>query len=202
MLMRLHKAVESFVPPPGEPRSGAAGELGTPELGEAARRHSAGLMRVNHAGEIAAQALYRGQAAVARDPKIRQQLLDAAGEEQTHLQWCEQRLAELGERPSRLDPLWYAGSYAIGAVAGLAGDKWSLGFVEETEKQVAEHLRSHLDKLPEGDTKSRAIVAEMKQDEERHGRQAAEAGAQALPRPVRDLMRAAAKIMTRSAYWI
>lgn len=202
LLMRLHKAVESFAPPPGESRASPAGEPGTTDLDETARRHSAGLMRVNHAGEIAAQALYRGQAAVARNPKIRQQLLDAADEEQAHLQWCQQRLAELGERPSKLDPLWYAGSYAIGAVAGLAGDKWSLGFVEETEKQVAEHLGRHLDKLPQKDLKSRAIVEEMKQDEERHGREAAQAGAQALPKPVQELMRAAAKIMTRSAYWI
>lgn len=202
LLMRLHKRMQAFAPPASvETGVDALPEPQSPELNEAARRHSAGLMRVNHAGEVAAQALYRGQAAVARDPKIKQQLLDAADEEQAHLQWCQQRLAELGEIPSKLDPLWYAGSYAIGAVAGLAGDRWSLGFVEETEKQVAEHLDSHLEELPEEDAKSRAIVEKMKNDEERHGREAAQAGAQALPRPVQELMRAAAKIMTRSAYW-
>ncbi len=203
LLIRLHKRVEAFAPPAaGETVSNPARGIESPTLDETARRHSAGLMRVNHAGEIAAQALYRGQASAARDPRIKQQLLDTAEEEQVHLQWCRQRLTELGESPSKLDLLWYAGSYALGALAGLAGDSWSLGFIVETEKQVAEHLRSHLEKLPEADAKSRAIVEAMKNDEERHGRQAAESGAQALPRPVQDLMRAAAKIMTRSAYWI
>lgn len=203
LLIRLHKRVEAFAPQVASATTPSPVQgVESPTLDEAARRHSAGLMRVNHAGEVAAQALYRGQASVARDPKIKQQLLAAAEEEQAHLQWCQQRLAELGDGPSKLDPLWYAGSYAIGSLAGLAGDKWSLGFIVETEKQVAEHLGSHLEKLPEEDSRSRAIVAEMKQDEERHGREAAQAGAQALPWPVQDLMRAAAKIMTRSAYWI
>ncbi|MGH8442057.1 MAG: 2-polyprenyl-3-methyl-6-methoxy-1,4-benzoquinone monooxygenase, partial [Nevskiaceae bacterium] len=129
-------------------------------------------------------------------------MLAAAAEERSHLAWCEDRLDELGEGPSRLDPLWYAGSFAIGALAGLAGDRWSLGFVEETEKQVSEHLRGHLDKLPEEDTRSRVIVDAMRADEERHGREAVAAGAKPLPKAVQELMRGVARVMTRSAYWI
>lgn len=203
LLMRVHRAVTTVAPPetPAQ-RPNPAAALDEPELDEAGRRHAAGLMRVNHAGEIAAQALYLGQAATARTPDVREHMLKAAGEERDHLVWCEERLRELGEGPSKLDPLWYAGSFAIGAVAGLAGDRWSLGFVEETEKQVSEHLGGHLEKLPEEDAKSRAIVAEMQRDEDRHGRDAAEAGARELPRPVQELMRAVARVMTRSAYWI
>ena len=201
LLMRLHGALTGAAQVSGSrPTPGAAETV--PELDPAARRHAAGLMRVNHAGEVAAQALYRGHALVARDSAVREHMLTAAEEERDHLVWCEERLKELGEGPSKLDPLWYAGSFAIGALAGLAGDRWSLGFVEETEKQVSEHLRSHLDKLPEEDTRSRAIVEEMRRDEERHGRDAVEAGARPLPRPVQELMRGVARIMTRSAYWI
>ena len=203
LVMRLHKAVQAFVPPaPADARPNPAGDMPNPALDVSAQRHAAGLMRVNHAGEVAAQALYRGQASTARDPQVREHLLAAAAEEQAHLQWCEERLIELHDGPSKLDPLWYAGSYAIGALAGLAGDRWSLGFVEETEKQVSEHLQTHLEKLPEQDAKSRAIVEAMQQDEERHGREAADAGARALPKPVQELMRGVAKLMTRSAYWI
>ncbi|MEK6807167.1 MAG: 2-polyprenyl-3-methyl-6-methoxy-1,4-benzoquinone monooxygenase [Pseudomonadota bacterium] len=171
-------------------------------LDESERRHAAGLMRVNHAGEVAAQGLYQGQALTARDPQVRDHLLKAAEEEQAHLRWCEERLSELGEKPSRLQPLWHAGSLAMGALAGLAGDKWSLGFVEETEKQVAEHLDGHLQKLPESDARSREIVERMKADEERHGQEAADAGAKTLPLPVRALMRRVARVMTKTAYWI
>lgn len=203
VLIRLHGALGSYAAPsPAAKRDNPADGTPEPELDAAGRKHAAGLMRVNHAGEVAAQALYRGQAATAQNPALRQHLLDAAAEEQAHLGWCRQRLSELGESPSRLDPLWYAGSYAIGALAGLAGDKFSLGFVEETEKQVAEHLGGHLDRLPADDRRSRAIVAAMKRDEERHGREAAEAGAAELPAPVRGLMRAVASVMTRSAYWL
>ena len=203
-LLRLHKIVEAASPPApaAAPASNPAGAVADSVSDDKDRRHAAGLMRVNHAGEVAAQALYRGQALTARRSETRQHLLAAADEEQAHLQWCEDRLKELGEMPSKLDPLWYAGSFAIGAIAGLAGDKWSLGFVEETEKQVSEHLRGHLDKLPEGDARSRAIVEAMKKDEERHGRAASDRGAKALPKPVRDAMRAVARIMTRTAYWI
>lgn len=174
----------------------------TPDLESAEdRRHAAGLMRVNHAGEIAAQGLYRGQALTAKTPAIRQHMLEAAAEEEDHLRWCEQRLAELDEAPSRLGPLWYAGSYAMGAAAGLAGDAWSLGFVGETEQQVGAHLESHLQHLPEGDHRSRRIVKAMRDDETRHGAEAMAAGGRPLPEPVRKLMRQVAGIMTRSAYW-
>jgi ubiquinone biosynthesis monooxygenase Coq7 len=164
------------------------------------QRQAAGMMRVNHAGEVAAQALYRGQARVARDSSTKTQLLVAAEEEQAHLDWCAARLEELHSKPSALSPLWFAGAYTIGAAAGLAGDRWSLGFVAETEKQVAEHLQGHLQTLPAQDQRSRDIVQQMQTDEIRHGEQAREAGGRELPRPIRDLMRTAAKLMTRTAY--
>lgn len=166
----------------------------------AARRHAAALMRVNHAGEIAAQALYHGQALTARNPAVRQQMLDAARDETDHLAWCERRVKELDSRTSLLAPVWYAGSFAIGALAGLSGDRTSLGFVEETEKQVVEHLDSHLHELPPGDERSRRIVAQMKADEDRHAGEARNRGAVGLPRPVRELMRRTARVMTRTAY--
>jgi ubiquinone biosynthesis monooxygenase Coq7 len=165
-----------------------------------ARRHAAGLMRVNHAGEIAAQALYHGQALTARNPKVRAALLEAARDETDHLAWCEQRVRELGSRTSLLAPVWYAGSFAIGALAGLAGDRNSLGFVAETEKQVIEHLESHLHELPPDDERSRRIVAQMQADEARHGAEARDAGGRDLPGPVRNLMRRTARVMTRAAY--
>lgn len=165
-------------------------------------RHAAGLMRVNHAGEIAAQALYLGQAAVARDPGVRDQLLQAAAEERDHLRWCEERLTELGSKPSRLDPAWYAGSYVMGVLAGLTGDRTSLGFVAETERQVVEHLESHLGKLPERDLRSRAIVRAMQHDEAWHGEHALASGGRELPAPVRRAMQLIAKVMTKTAYWI
>jgi len=204
LLMRVHQVLSGVAPPDSheDARPNPAAGIDDPELDESARRHAAGLMRVNHAGEVAAQALYQGHALAARTPEVREHMLAAAAEERSHLAWCEDRLRELGERPSRLDPLWYAGSFAIGAIAGLAGDRWALGFVEETEKQVSEHLTGHLDKLPEEDARSRAIVEAMRADEERHGAEAAAAGAQPLPRPVQQLMRGVARIMTRSAYWI
>ena len=168
--------------------------------GEADRRHVAGLMRVNHAGEIAAQGLYQGQAATARLDEVRQSMEQAAEEENDHLAWCEERLAELGSRPSVLNPVWYSGAFAIGATAGLLGDRWSLGFVAETERQVVRHLESHLESLPEGDARSRAILEQMKVDEERHGATAEQAGGARLPRPVRRLMSVVSKAMTRGAY--
>ena len=162
--------------------------------------HAAGLMRVNHAGEVAAQGLYQGHASVARDPRVEKQMQDAADEERDHLGWCQQRLSELGSRPSRLSPVWYAGAFAIGAASGLFGDKWSLGFIEETERQVSEHLRGHLDKLPRNDERSRAIVKQMRDEEERHGSNARDAGAAALPGPICGLMRLSSRIMTVTAY--
>ena len=166
----------------------------------AARRHAAALMRVNHAGEIAAQALYHGQALTARNPAVRRSLLEAARDETDHLAWCEQRVRELGDRTSLLAPVWYAGSFAIGALAGLAGDRTSLGFVAETERQVIEHLESHLHELPPDDERSRRIVEQMQADEDRHGSEARAAGGRELPRPVRELMRRTAEIMTGTAY--
>ena len=169
---------------------------------DTARRHAAALMRVNHAGEIAAQALYHGQALTARNPKTRDALLQAARDETDHLAWCEQRVRELADRTSLLAPVWYAGSFAIGALAGLAGDRNSLGFVAETERQVIEHLESHLLTLPEADERSRRIVEQMRDDEARHGSEATAAGGRELPRPVRELMRRTARVMTRAAYRI
>ncbi len=183
-------------------RDNPASALAEAELSEAERRHAAALMRVNHAGEVAAQALYEGQAATARSPEVRTAMATAAAEETDHLAWCNQRLTQLGARPSLLGPVWYAGSFAIGALAGLAGDRWSLGFVAETERQVVRHLEDHELRLPLGDTRSRAIVAQMKLDEARHGTVALEAGGCDLPGPVRRLMRAMSKVMTTTAYRI
>lgn len=164
--------------------------------------HAAGLMRVNHSGEVCAQALYSAQALVARDPELRARFAQAARDEEDHLAWTQARLAEFGKRTSLLNPLWYAGSFAIGTIAGIAGDRINLGFVVETERQVEEHLGSHMDSLPAGDAKSRAIVLQMRDDEARHGAMAQEAGALPLPLPVRGAMRMAADIMRAVAYRI
>ncbi len=164
------------------------------------RRHAAGLMRVNHSGEVAAQALYQGQALTARLENVRETMEEAALEEQDHLAWCEARLRELGSHPSILNPLWYSGSFAIGALAGLAGDRWSLGFLAETEQQVVEHLERHLGNLPEQDQRSREIVAKMRDDEASHRDTAQAAGGATLPGIARGLMRAISGVMTRTAY--
>lgn len=166
------------------------------------REHAAGLMRVNHVGEVCAQALYQSQKLVARNSEIRQMLDHSGQEEMDHLAWCETRLQELGSHTSYLNPLWYAGSFAIGLAAGLAGDKWSLGFVAETEKQVENHLESHLEKLPVEDERSRAIVDQMRIDEIEHGQAAILAGAAVLPEPIQKLMQAMSKVMTSTAYKI
>lgn len=166
------------------------------------RSHAAALMRVNHSGEVAAQALYQGQAAVATNPPTREALLEAAREESDHLAWCATRIHELGGRTSLLNPVWYAGSFAIGALAGLAGDRTSLGFVAETERQVVEHLEGHLHRLPQTDARTRAIVQQMSADEERHGHNALSAGGAELPAVARAVMKATARIMTRTAYWV
>ena len=166
------------------------------------KRESAALMRVNHAGEVAAQALYHAQALFARDPDVREFMLHAAREETDHLAWCETRLSELGSRPSLLNPLWYAGSFGIGTLAAILGDRASLGFVAETERQVEGHLKGHLDRLPEGDQRSRAIVEAMRHDEVGHGEKALSAGGAHLPAPVRELMRRTARVMTHTAYRI
>ena len=172
------------------------------ELSDAQRRESAALMRVNHAGEVAAQALYHGQALTARSESTRTLLLNAAREEEDHLAWCEQRLSELDSGPSRLDPLWYAGSFAIGIVAGAFGDRASLGFVAETERQVERHLNEHLSRISADDVRSRAVLEAMRNDEVSHGSHARAAGAAELPAPIRELMRRTARVMTRTAYWL
>ena len=169
-------------------------------LDEPDRRHAAGLMRINHVGEVCAQALYLGQAAVARDPATRAHLLHAAQEETDHLAWCADRLQELDSRPSLFNPLWYAGSYAIGVAAGLRGDGWNLGFVVETERQVEAHLQEHLRTLPAADARSRAILEVMKDDEARHADHAEAAGAKRLPQPIPTLMATASKLMKAVAY--
>ena len=166
------------------------------------RRHVAGLMRVNHSGEVAAQALYHGQAMTARSAATHESMVAASQDETDHLAWCAERIAELGGHRSVLNPLWYAGSFAIGAIAGLAGDRASLGFVAETERQVVNHLDSHVRQLPDGDARTRAIIEKMSADEARHGHDATAAGGMSLPRSIRALMSLTSKIMTKTAYWI
>jgi ubiquinone biosynthesis monooxygenase Coq7 len=178
------------------PGSSIANATLTPEE----TRHAAGLMRVNHTGEVCAQALYSAQALVARDPEVKRQFAQAAREEEEHLAWTQARLAELGDRTSLLNPLWYTGALAIGIAAGLASDRVNLGFVVETERQVEEHLTTHMDRLPAADGRSRAIVEQMRDDEVRHGAMAMAAGAVGLPFPIRVLMRAAADVMRTVAY--
>ena len=185
---------------PSRPIPGA--NLAEPVLTPEERRHAAGLMRINHTGEVCAQALYSAQSLVARDPEIRERYARAAREEEDHLAWTQSRLAEMDARPSLLNPLWYGGSFAIGLAAGMGGDRGNLGFVVETERQVEEHLTTHMDRLPAADLKSRAIVEQMRDDEARHGAMALEAGGLPLPFPIRRAMRAAADVMRAVAYRI
>ena len=199
------RALRALFAPPAAARptptpAGGQASPTDPELTPEERRESAALMRVNHAGEVAAQALYHAQALFARDPQVRDFMEKAAREETDHLAWCEARLSELGDRPSLLKPFWYAGSFGIGALAALLGDETSLGFVAETERQVEGHLKSHLERLPANDARSRAIVTAMSEDEAGHGRQARDAGGVDLPGPVRELMRRTAQVMTHTAY--
>jgi 3-demethoxyubiquinol 3-hydroxylase len=176
--------------------------LPEPELSDEQRRHVARLMRINHTGEVCAQGLYQGQALTARLPEVRGKLERAAQEENDHLAWCERRIEALGDRKSLLNPLWYASSFAIGAAAGLAGDKWSLGFVVETERQVESHLDYHLTQVPADDTKDRAVFEQMKVDEVGHAELAKAAGGADLPGPIRWVMRLASKVMTGTVYWV
>lgn len=171
-------------------------------LAEAEKQLSGRLMRINHAGEVAAQGLYQGQALTAKLPGVRDQMEQAAQEEIDHLAWCKSRTEKLGTHTSYLDPLWYAGSVTIGAIAGLAGDKWSLGFVNETEQQVVRHLEEHLQRLPVADQKSRAILQQMKSDEQHHATIALQAGAAPLPTAIQKIMSLASKVMTRTAFWV
>ena len=203
LLASVNNALRTVAAPAGRPaRPNPAEHIIDAELDDRQKAHAAGLMRVNHAGEVCAQALYQGHAAVARDKDIERQIQRAADEEFDHLAWCEQRLHELGEDVSRLSPFWYAGAFAIGAASGVLGDKWSLGFIAETERQVCAHLDSHLEGLPPEDAKSRAIVETMRDEEEEHGENAVDAGAAELPEPVKRLMQMTARVMTKTAYWV
>lgn len=172
------------------------------QISDTDKHEAARLMRINHVGEVCAQALYQSQALTARDQSTKSKMQESAMEENDHLDWCDKRINELGGRTSLLNPLWYAGSFAIGAAAGIAGDRWSLGFVAETEKQVVRHLDDHLDRLSPDDERSRAIIEQMKIDESEHATAALNAGGSDLPRPIRKGMQLMSKVMTRTAYWV
>lgn len=200
LLTGIERALETVAGAPGANRPSPAHGIADAALDDAERRHAAGLMRINHTGEVCAQALYDGQAALARNADNRAHLLHAAAEETDHLAWCAERLQELDSRPSLLNPVWYAGSYAIGALAALAGDAVSLGFVVETERQVEAHLAEHLEKLPAQDARSRAVLAQMQADEVRHAQAAQARGGIALPLPIPQLMQASSMVMKAVAY--
>jgi ubiquinone biosynthesis monooxygenase Coq7 len=199
-LAEADRALRTVFARPQASRANPAGHLDDAAFDDDRRRQVAGLMRINHVGEICAQALYSGQALTARDPATRAHLQAAAREETDHLAWCAQRLDELGDRPSLLNPLWYGGAFAIGAVAGLLGERLSLGFVVETERQVEAHLADHLQRLPPDDQRSRTILAQMQADEARHGQAARAAGGADLPRPLPGLMALASRVMKAVAY--
>lgn len=202
-IVEFDKALTTLIgTPETTARSFPDAEVDEQPLTEAERKQSAGLMRVNHAGEVSAQALYQGQALTAKLPQVRTAMEMAAKEENDHLVWCQQRLTALSSHTSVLNPIWYIGSFTIGAIAGKVGDKWSLGFVAETEKQVVKHIDSHLMVISENDKKSRAILSQMKLDEQQHGTAALEAGGAILPEPVTKLMGLVSKVMTRSSYWL
>ena len=201
-LDRALRATSARPRAPARPSPAASVADAVPPLGDAERRRAAALMRVNHAGEVAAQALYHGQALGARRDAVRRTLERAAAEENDHLAWCGERVVELGERTSRLGGVWYLGSFLLGAAAGAAGDRVSLGFLAETERQVVQHLEDHLDRLPERDAKSRAILSAMRRDEADHASAALAAGAPPVPAPVRRAMRSLSRIMTTTAYRI
>jgi len=203
VLIGLDQALRTlFGRPQVTERSNPSLSIEETELSEQERDETARLMRINHTGEICAQALYQGQALTAKLPEVRASMERAAQEENDHLDWCEKRLRELDNRKSLLNPIWYAGSFAIGAAAGLAGDKWSLGFVAETEHQVEAHLNDHLARLPEDDAKSRSILGQMKEDEIHHATVALEAGGAELPAPIKWAMRLTSKVMTKSVYYL
>lgn len=201
-LAGLERALEAVAGHPDVARPSPGAVVPEPDLDEAELRHAAGLMRINHTGEVCAQALYVGQAAIARDADTRAHLLAAAAEETDHLAWCAERLQELRSRPSLLNPLWYVGSFAIGAAAAAVSDRVSLGFVVETERQVEAHLDDHLQRLPPSDGRSRAVLRQMQEDEVRHADQAQARGGIDLPPPVPTLMNLASKVMKAVAYRI
>lgn len=201
-IVSLDRALRTLWSPRRSERASPAADIAERELSEAEKHHAAGLMRVNHSGEVCAQALYLGQAASARSSGVRDVMQGAAREEEDHLAWCRERLEQLDSKPSRLDPLWFGLSFAMGALTGLAGDGASLGFVAATEDEVVRHLERHQRALPESDLKSRAIVAQMRDEEEGHGTRALEAGGWRFPRPVKAAMELVARVMTTSSYRI
>jgi ubiquinone biosynthesis monooxygenase Coq7 len=201
LIVAFDKGLRTVFAPAQTLRATPGQDLSEADMTEEQRRLSASLMRVNHAGEICAQALYQGQALTARNPRAKAALEQAAREETEHLAWTERRIEELGGRKSLLNPAWYAGSFALGALAGLAGDRWNLGFLAETERQVVAHLDGHLRRLPAEDSKSRAIVESMRDDEARHATNAVGHGAANLPDPAKAAMRLSSKVMTETAFW-
>lgn len=202
LILHFDRALRTLFAPAASRRPHPDAGLPEAALTDAERRHVAGLMRVNHSGEVCAQALYQGQALTARNPDIAQALQQAADEETEHLAWCERRLNELNSHKSLLNPLWYTGSFTLGVLAGALGDRWNLGFLAETERQVEGHLDGHLQRLPAQDAKSRAIVEQMKADEIRHAETAIALGGAELPLPVKLAMKLTAKVMTQTAYWV
>lgn len=200
LIVEFDKALRTLFAPARSVRPVPGGDMPDTLLSDAQREHVAGLMRVNHCGEICAQALYQGQAIMSRDASVRRELEQASNEETEHLAWTEQRIAELGGRKSLLNPLWYGGSLALGMLAGRLGDRWNLGFLAETERQVEAHLGGHLDQLPAEDQKSREIIGQMKVDEARHADTAIGLGAHELPGPVKAAMKLMARVMTTTAY--
>jgi ubiquinone biosynthesis monooxygenase Coq7 len=203
LLMLLDKGIATvFGTPQVTERPNPSEAIEETELTAEDKTLSGRLMRINHAGEVAAQGLYQGQALTAKLPDVREKMERAALEENDHLAWCRKRANEMGTHTSYLDPLWYTGSAAIGAIAGIIGDKWSLGFVAETEHQVVKHLDEHLSQLPENDNRSKAILEKMREDEGHHATAAIQAGGESLPKPVKKLMALTSKIMTRTAYWV
>ena len=202
LIIEFDKGLRTLFSQAHSARTHPDAHLSEASLDEAEKKHAAALMRVNHTGEICAQALYQGQALTARDPVVQRTLQRAAQEETEHLAWCETRIAQLGGRTSVLNPLFYAGSFTMGAIAGALGDKWNLGFVAETEKQVEAHLASHLDKLPESDKKTRKIIEQMQLDEAKHAAEAKQLGAVELPAPAKFLMKQVSKLMTASSYYL
>lgn len=202
LLMGLDEGLRAVASRPAAARDNPAGNVADGEMSRSEREWCARLVRVDHAGEVSAQALYQGQALTARSERLRERLEQAADEELDHLAWCRERLDELDAGPSLLNPLWYAGSFTIGAIAGTAGDRWSLGFLAETERQVVAHLDGHLGQLPEADRRSRAILSQMRLEEGQHATGALRHGGRSLPGPVRGLMRGVSRIMTRTSLWI
>lgn len=202
LIISFDNALRTIMTPAQTVRPVPGRELPEVELNEAEKKESIALMRVNHVGEVCAQALYQGQALTARNESVQAALVEAAREETEHLAWTERRIAELGGRKSFLNPLWYGGSFTIGAVSGIFGDKWNLGFLAETESQVGAHLAGHLQRLPQNDEKSRAIVAQMQIDEASHATMAMSYGGAELPLPVKFAMKLGSKVMTGTAYWV